>query len=148
MERVRANKPHYCFYISLRYLIPYTEGKNGANTSCLWSLQSDSHSLKDTGFDFVGGILQVDTITLYLFIIYPDYVLRTSIDLIKENSFTLKKKKGRRYPAETITDANYADDIALLTITPTQAESQLHNLEQVAGGIGPYVNADKTECMF
>ena len=37
-------------------------------------------------------------------------VLRTSIDLIKENGFTLKKQKtcGRYYPAETITDADNA----------------------------------------
>ena len=36
----------------------------------------------------------------------------------------LKNAKRRRYPAETITDADYAD-IALLANTPTQAESLL-----------------------
>ena len=44
-------------------------------------------------FDIVTGILQGDTYAPYLFIICLDYVLRTSIGLIKENSFTLKKKK-------------------------------------------------------
>ena len=44
-------------------------------------------------FDIVAGVLQIDTLAPYIFIIYRDYVLRTSIDLIKENSFTLKKKK-------------------------------------------------------
>ena len=37
---------------------------------------------------------------------------------------------------QTITDADYADDIALLANTHTQAESLLHILEQPASGIG------------
>ena len=44
-----------------------------------------------------------------------------------------------------ITDADYADDIALLANTPTQAESLLHNLQQIAGDIGLHMNVDKTE---
>ena len=55
----------------------------------------------------------------------------------------LKKPRSRRYPAKSITDADYADDLALLPNTPTQAESSLHNLEQAAGGIGLNVNASK-----
>ncbi len=38
------------------------------------------------------------------------FVLRTSIDKIRENGFELTKKRSRRYPAKTITDANYTDD--------------------------------------
>ena len=33
---------------------------------------------------------------------------------MQENGFTLKKARSRQYPTETITDADYADDIALL----------------------------------
>ena len=40
---------------------------------------------------------------------------------------------------------DYADNIALPGNTSTQAKSLLHTLEQAAGGIGPHVNADKTE---
>ena len=54
---------------------------------------------------------------------------------MKENDYT-KKTRSRRYLAETITDADDADDIALFANTPTQAESQLHSLEQATGGIG------------
>ena len=82
-----------------------------------------------------------------LFIICLDYMLRTSIDKIGENGFVLKKKRSRRYPAKTITDANYADDIALLANTPNQAETRLHSLEWAATGIGLHVNAHKTEYM-
>ena len=60
-------------------------------------------------FDIVVGVLQGDTLAPNLFIICLDYVLRTSIDKIKENSFELTKKINRRYPAKTITDADYAD---------------------------------------
>ena len=51
------------------------------------------------------------------------------------------------YPAKTITDADYADDIAILANTPNQAETLLHSLERAAAGIGLYVNALKTEYM-
>ena len=44
--------------------------------------------------------------------------LRTSIDKIRENGFELTKKRSKRYPAKTITDADYADDLALLANTP------------------------------
>ena len=76
-----------------------------------------------------------------------EYVLRTSSDKIKENGFELKKKRSRRYPAKTITDADYTDDIALLANTPNQAETLLHSLERAAIGIGLHVNAHKTEYM-
>ena len=55
---------------------------------------------------------------------------------MKENVFKLAKERSRRYPHQTITDADYADDIELLANTPAQAESLLHSLEQTAGGIG------------
>ena len=84
----------------------------------------------------------------YLFIIWHDYVLRTSIDKIKENGFKLtKKKRSRKYPAKTITDTDYADDIAFLAKGPAQAETLLYSLERAAGGIGLHVNPHKTEYM-
>ena len=98
-------------------------------------------------FDIVAGVLQGDTLAPYLFIICLDNVLRTSIDKIRENSFELTKKRRRRYPAKTISDADYADDIALLANTHNQAETLLHSLERAAAGIGLHVNAHKTEYM-
>ena len=98
-------------------------------------------------FDIVTGVLQGDTLTPYLFIICLDYVLRTSIDKIKENGFELTKKRSRRYPAKTITDADYADDIVILANASAQAETLLHSLERAAAGIGLHVNAHRTEYM-
>ena len=96
-------------------------------------------------FDIVAGVLQGDKLAPYLFIIYQDYVLRTLIDKIRENGFELTKKRSRWYPAKTITDADYADDIAILANTPNQAETLLYSLERAATDIGLHVNAHKTE---
>ena len=73
----------------------------------------------------------------------PSYGLKK----IKQNGFELKKKRSRRYPAKTITDADYADDIAILVNTPAQAETLLHSLEQAAADIGLHVNSHETEYM-
>ena len=99
-------------------------------------------------FDIIAGVLQGDTLAPYLFIFCLDYVLRKSIDLMKEKGFKLAKERSRRYLAQTITDVDYIDVIALLANTPVQAETQLHILERVAAGIGFHVNADKVEYML
>ena len=75
-------------------------------------------------FDIVAGVQQGDTLDPYLFIICLDYVFRTSIDFMKDNAFKLAKERSKRYPAQTITDADYADGIALLVNSPAQAETQ------------------------
>ena len=112
------------------------------NTKVKWlSLDGDTNY-----FDIVAGVLQGDTLAPYLFIICLDYVLRTFIDKMKDNGFKLTKE-SRRYPAETITNADYDDDIALLANAPAQAEILLHSLEWAAAGIGLHVNAYKTEYM-
>ena len=96
-------------------------------------------------FDIVAGVVQEDTLAPYLFIISLDYVLRTSIDKIRENGFEPTKNRSRRYPAKTITDADDADDIAILANTPNKAETLLHSLERASAGTGLHVNAHKTE---
>ena len=98
-------------------------------------------------FDIVAGVLQGDTLAPYLLIVCLEYMLRTSIDKIRENGFELTKKGSRRYPAKTITDADYADDIAILANTPNQAQTLLHSLERAAAGIVLHVNTHKTEYM-
>ena len=86
-------------------------------------------------FDIVSGVLPGDTLALWLNIICLNYLLRTSIDLKKENSFKLAREGNRRRPAQTVTDVGYVDDVEVLANTVTQAESLLHSLERAAGGI-------------
>ena len=98
-------------------------------------------------FNIVAGELQGDTLAPYLFIICLEYVLRILINKIRENSFELTKKRSRRYPAKTINNADYSDDIAILANTPNQPETLLHSLERAAAGIGLHVTAHKTKYM-
>ena len=49
----------------------------------------------------------------------------------------------RRYPAQRITDTDYANDTALLANTPAQVEIRLHSLKRAAVGIGLHVNTHK-----
>ena len=44
--------------------------------------------------------------------------------------------------------ADYADDLALLTKSPTQAWSQLHCLEQAERSIDLYVNTRQSTCIL
>ena len=51
----------------------------------------------DGGSDFFhedAGVFQVETLVLNSFILFLKYVVRTSIDLIKENTVTLKKQEA------------------------------------------------------
>ena len=66
----------------------------------------------------------------------------------KRKWFYIKKARSRRYLSETITDGHYADDLALLANTPTQAKFLLHSLKQTAEDSGLYVNTNKTEYMY
>ena len=75
------------------------------------------------------------------------YILSSCNCLLIKVRSHLTKKRSRRYPATTITDADYADDIAILANTPDQAETLLHSLERAAASIGLNVNAHKTEYM-
>ena len=69
------------------------------------------------------------------------------IDLIKENGLLLKKARSIGYPVETITDADYADDLAFLVDTHTQTEAILYSLEQATESIDSHLNTSKTEYM-
>ena len=79
-------------------------------------------------FDIVAGVLQGGKLAPYLFIICLDYVLRTFIYIMKDNGFKLAKEKSKKYPAQTISDADYVDDIAHLANTAAQAEYLQHGL--------------------
>ena len=165
LEGVRPKSYKRQYYLSTlpKPLIPFTEGRwkkillaygqPKETVAAIMILYRNTKGKvrspdRDTEyFGIVVGVLQGDTLVPYLFIICLDNVLRTSIDKIKENGFELTKKSSRRHPAKTITDADYADDIAILANTPDQAETLLHSLERAAAGIGPHVNAPKTDYM-
>ena len=47
----------------------------------------------------------------------------------------LKKTRTQQYPAESVTNTDYADDQALLSNTSVQTETQLHSLDRTVGGM-------------
>ena len=47
-----------------------------------------------------------------------------------------------------MTDADYADNLALLVNTLAKAKSLLQSIEQAAEGNGLYMNANKTKCIY
>ena len=66
---------------------------------------------------------------------------------MKDNVFKLEKERSLRYLAQTITDADNADDVAVLANTSAQAENLLQSLERAAAGISLHANADNIEYM-
>ena len=72
-------------------------------------------------------------------------ILRKAPDKSNELGFTLAKRKSKRYPAMKITNADYADDLAVLADVLKDATFLLHSIERTAKEIGLYLNADKTE---
>ena len=96
-------------------------------------------------FDIVAGILQGDTLAPFLFIVVLDYVLRMSLDQINTKGLQLHPRKSSRHPAVHLTDADFADDIAIISNSLENAQSLLSSLESAANCIGLYLNESKTE---
>lgn len=95
-------------------------------------------------FLILAGVMQGDTLAPYLFIIVIDYIMRTCLTG-KDLGLTLQHRRGRRYPAIKVTDADYADDVALITDTAAQAQEFLQALEVVASSVGLHLNESKTK---
>ena len=100
-------------------------------------------------FDIVAGVLQGDTLAPYLFAIVLDYVMRKAIDGREEEfGFHLVKRKSRRVGPVTITETDFADDIAPISeLMMSQAQELLSRVEIEAAKVGLHCNAKKTEAM-
>ena len=96
-------------------------------------------------FDISAGVLQGDTLAPFLFIVVLDYVLRLSLDSMNEKGVKTKPRQSRRYPAQHLTDLDFADDLALISESIKDAESLIQSLEFAASQVGLYCNEGKTE---
>ena len=95
---------------------------------------------EDAGFFYIlAGVLQGDTLAPFLFVICLDYVLRISVDKCNEYGLTLELARSRRFHTKKITDADYAEDLALLSDNSYNAQKLLHILEQSSAFFGLHV---------
>ena len=74
-----------------------------------------------------------------------DYVLRNSVDNINNKGFQIHPRKSSRYPAQHLTDTDFADDIALISNSLQDAQDLLLALEEASNCVGLYLNEKKTE---
>ena len=104
----------------------------------------------DTEFlKILAGVLQGGSLVPFFFIITSEYVLR---EATKETNFNciLFKRLSSRHSASSITDTDFADDLALLSDCDylKQALTLLHRLEVAAKAVGLHVNFRKNENMM
>ena len=93
-------------------------------------------------------MLQGDTLAPFLFVTCLDYVLRITVDKCNEYGLTLELARSRRFPTKKITDADYNDDLALLSDNSYNAQKLLKKKEKSSAFIGLlHINATKTKYM-
>ena len=100
-----------------------------------------------SSFPIKAGILQGDTLAP-LFIIVVDNVLRMSVDQINGMGCQIQPRREPRSPAMYLTDADFADDIALISGCLENAQALLKSLESAANCVGLYLNETKTDYLF
>ena len=131
------------FTLTAKYLyLSYLE-------ACLFCPQASEHRSPVSHFILIRKFSMMITVTLRGL---PIYIANQSPELKSSHEFIPSCSRTRMQIAEnpsdpslTITDADYADDIALLANTPNNAEFLWHSLDQEAVSIGHHVNADNSD---
>ena len=99
-------------------------------------------------FEITMGVLQGDTLAPFLFVIVLDYAMRKAIEGKEQTyGFTIEPAKSRRVKAKTITDLDFADDIALISDLVSEAQQLLLAVEKECNEVGLKINAPKTQFM-
>ena len=98
-------------------------------------------------FEILAGVLQGDTLAPFLFVIALDYAMRIATKDTNSIGFKLQRSRSKRHPAILVTDADYADDLALISETIEQSQLFLLRVEAAAAQLGLYANEVKTEYM-
>ena len=97
-------------------------------------------------FEVSTGVLQGDVLAPFLFIVLVDYLLKKATSDVDTGVVT-HPRRSRRYPARVINDLDFADDIALLESTMSQAQAQLNRTATAAKELGLIISVPKTEYM-
>jgi Reverse transcriptase (RNA-dependent DNA polymerase) len=136
-----------CWGISERYIDAILRCYNGHKVQI--ALADGSLTM----FELLRGILQGDTLAPYLFVLLLDAVLFVAIDPtlgipIRYNALRTRKAGLRQLHSDTITDFDYADDIALCCESVVNAQTQLRNIEAAALKVGLKLNVGKNKTEF
>ena len=99
-------------------------------------------------FSTTSGVLQGDTLALFLFITFLDYVLRETL-LDNIDGFTITPRRRSRYPAVQIGALVHADDIAITCDTIDQAKYVFQCVKMNASKVGLKMNLKtRRSCML
>ena len=96
-------------------------------------------------FKTLAGMLQGDTLALYLFVIIIDYCMGLALEKHRDFGFTVTLARSRRVKAKKISDAEFADDIILVANAINEAEQLLREVEEVSTYMYKCRTADKRE---
>jgi len=84
----------------------------------------------------------------FLFIVVLDFVLRKALEGKEDRlGLTLQPRQSRRIGPQTITDLNFADDIALLGDSSQRCRGITTSSRDTALKVGLGMNAKKTKAM-
>ena len=97
-------------------------------------------------FEVSTGVLQGDVLAPFLFIIMVDFLLKKATS-DNDSGIVTHPRRSRRFPAKVLNDLDFADDIALLESTMSQAQAQLTRTADAAKDLGLIISVPKTEYM-
>jgi sorting nexin-29 len=95
-------------------------------------------------FFLSSGVLQGDTLAPFLFILVMDYIMRFAIP-DDSLGFQYIQRLSRRFPAKSLADLLFADDIALLSDNLVNIQSMLDSVIRYALLVGLQINVKKTQ---
>ena len=76
-----------------------------------------------------------------------DWILRSSVDNIKEEGVKVIPRKSSRYPASYVTDREFADDLAATSTTP-QGLQELITAISTTSAAAANLKMNVTKCMM
>ena len=92
-------------------------------------------------FGTSSGVLQGDTLALFLFVQLLDWVLCVAIP-DDSNGFLLARRVGRRVPEQRISVLGCADDLTVVLSSVAGAQTMLDSLATTARRVGLQLNVD------
>ena len=96
-------------------------------------------------FEIAAGVMQGHTLAPFLFIIVLDYALRGALVGCEEQlGFTISPRRSKTQSTDTLTDLDFADDIALLSDKIEQAQITLPRVQRECQKVGLTLSAKKT----